>query len=405
VRVIRLHTTLLAGCLAILASASVGAQTAEPVAATARLHIGPLALDPAIAVRNLGIDTNALNASDDPDGDFTATITPELREWLRLGRLALSGTSSVDWNYFQKLTSQRSFNGGQEGRADLALGYVGPYALGAVARTRQRPNLEIDARVERTMTAVGGGLVVHAGTNLSVDISQEHRTIDFGRTEFGDVTLAESLNRSERETRLAARYALTPLTTLLVSAAHRRDRFVHAIVRDTDTVVGMAGLEFKPLALLAGRASVGWRRFTPKGPALPAFRGVVSDVEVTYQIRDVTRLSVAIARDVEYSFELLEPYYVSTNTRVTVVQALGAAWDLVGRAGHTLLDYRQVLEVTGLAPGSRVDEILVVGGGFGRRLASDVRIGIDLDHAARRSSAGGRDYDGMRVGGSVTYGF
>jgi hypothetical protein len=61
--------------------------------------------------------------------------------------------------------------------------------------------------------------------------------------------------------------------------------------------------------------------------------------------------------------------------------------------------------VTGLAPGSRVDEILVVGGGFGRRLASDVRIGIDLDHAARRSNAGGRDYDGMRVGGSVTYGF
>jgi hypothetical protein len=385
---------------------SLGAQAPDDPPANARLHLGPLALEPTLALRNLGVDTNALNASEDPDRDLTATITPELQEWLRLGRLALSGKSSIDWNYFQKLTSQRSFNGAQEGRADLALGYVQPYATGAAARTRQRPNLEIDARVERTTTRVGGGLILHVGPNLSLDLGQERRTIDFGATEFGDVTLAESLNRSERETRLTGRYALTPLTTLLVSAAHRRDRFVHATVRDTDTIVGMAGLEFKPLALISGRASIGWRQFTPVSPVLPDFRGVVSDVEVAYQIRDITRLTVAVVRDLDYSFELAEPYYVSTETRATVAQALGGAWDVVGRLGHTSLDYRQVAGVPAAGPaGSRVDSIVVVGGGIGRRLGSDVRIGVDVDHAARRSTAGGRDYDGMRVGGSVTYGF
>ena len=215
---IRFPFTLLIGCLCMLAGASLEAQAPEAPPARPRLQLGPLALEPTLALRNLGIDTNALNASDDPDRDLTATITPALGEWLRLGRLALSGQSSIDWNYFQKLTGQRSLNGAQEGRADLALGYVQPYATGGLARTRQRPNMEIDARVERTITRVGGGFLVHAGPKLSLDLSQERRTIDFGATELGDVSLAESLNRNERETRLTGRYALTPLTTLVVSA-------------------------------------------------------------------------------------------------------------------------------------------------------------------------------------------
>ena len=393
---------LLAGCLAVLAGGTLDAQTLEGPPPDVRLRLGPLALEPTVAIRNLGIDTNALNASDDPERDLTATITPELREWLRLGRVGLSGKSSVDWNYFQKLTTQRSFNGAQEVRVALALGHLEPYALGTAARTRQRPNLEIDARVERTTTLVGGGLVVRAGPKLSFDLSQELRRIDFGSAEISEVALADALNRDERETRLTGRYAITPLTTLLVSAAHRQDRFARATVRDTDTLVGMAGLEFKPLALVSGRASVGWRQFTPISPALPDFRGLVSDVEIAYQIRDVTRLTAGVARDLDYSFELDEPYYVSTETRASVVQALGTAWDVVGRVGHTSLDYRQI---GGGPAGVRVDTIVIVGGGIGRRLGSDVRIGFDVDRAERRSTAAGRDYDAVRLGGSVTYGF
>ena len=93
-------------------------------------------------------------------------------------------------------------------------------------------------------------------------------------------------------------------------------------------------------------------------------------------------------------------YYVSTGVNVEVQQALGSAWDVVGRLGRTGLDYQ------GLGPiGSRVDHVVVAGGGIGRRLVTDVRVGLDVDRAARHSTLLTRQYAGVRVGGSVTYGF
>src|SRR5688572_4234775 len=153
--------TFLSAICALLIPVSLQAQASQDgsqAAAEAKLHLGPLALQPKLAIRNLGVDTNTLNASESAERDVTATVSPELQSWLRMGRLQLSSTSSIDWNYFQRLTSQRSFNGAQAGRADLSLGYVRPYVGGRFARSRQRPNLEIDARVERTTREAQAGM-------------------------------------------------------------------------------------------------------------------------------------------------------------------------------------------------------------------------------------------------------
>jgi hypothetical protein len=407
---IRIKSVQLLGCLAALSlPVSLFAQTpAEVGAADARLHLGPLALDPRLAVRNVGVDTNALNDAATPTQDFTASIGPELDSWLRIGRVHLTGQSQIDWNYFQKLTTQRSFDVTQDGRADLDLGYLIPHVSASYLRTRQRPNFEIDARVARRITGVGGGVQLKVGAKLSVDVEQERREVDFGKETFGGVGLADSLNRSERETSLTARYVLTPLTTLVIRASHQRDRFVFSPVRDTDSLAVVPGLEFKPLALIAGSVSVGFRRFEPTSDALPAFRGVVADVDVRYQAGELMRFDLEVTRDLDYSFEPLEPYFLASGTTLQVTQALGASWDVVGRVGRTTLDYRAVMQETGGTAGlsaSRLDRIIVVGGGLGRRLASNIRLGFDVDRAARRSNAAGRNYEGMRIGGSVTYGF
>jgi hypothetical protein len=405
-----LLVSLVAAC-AVALPVSARAQAAADAAADARLHLGPLALDPRLAIRNLGVDTNALNTNASPERDVTATVTPELKSWLRIGRAYLSSTSSVDWNYFQKLSGQRSFNGAEEARLDVGLGVLRPYVSGRIARTRQRPNLEIDVRVEHTTTEATGGVQWFVGPKLTLDFSRERRTLAFGAATIGEVGLAQSLNRTEEETAVAGRFALTPLTSLLVDARYRQDRFTHAVDRDTDTLLALVGVEFKPLALVSGRARVGWRAFTPTGPAVPQFRGVVSDVELSYLVRDFARVTAGVTRDLEYSFEPAEPYYVRTGTNVSVTQALGARWDLVARAARTTLAYRRTL-VTGdalqtpLAEGrARVDRVIVVGGGLGRRVGTDVRIGVDIDRAARRSDIHDRAYEGMRVGGTVTYGF
>jgi hypothetical protein len=387
---------------------SVAAQAppAEEGASEARVHLGPLALDPRIALRNVGVDTNALNTAE-PTRDLTATFGPELDSWLRIGRLYMAGESKLDWSYYRTLSGQRSFDAAQAGRADLALGYIIPHVFGGYERTRQRANLEVDARIPRTNLSFGGGLRVNLGPKLSVVASQEQRTIDFGDSQFGGVSLADTLNRTERETTVSARYALTPLTTLVFGAAQQRDRFEFSPIRDTDSLEVAPGVEFKPLALIAGSASVGFRQFEPTHDALPAFRGVVADVNLRYQAGELMRIEVGVDRNLEYSFEPLEPYYLSTGTSLTITQALGGAWDAVGRVMRTSLAYRALsgsADLVGLT-GSRVDRVVVFGGGIGRRLASDVRVGLDIDRAERESTLSHRNYEGLRVGGSVTYGF
>lgn len=411
-----MHRIAFLGALcALLIPVSVQAQASQDgsqAAAEARLHLGPLALQPKLAIRNLGVDTNTLNANEGAERDITATVSPELQSWLRVGRLQLSGSSSIDWNYFQRLSSQRSFNGAQAGRADLSLGYVRPYVGGRIARSRQRPNLEIDARVERTTREAQAGMDFLFGPRLTLTLAAVSRTFDFGEAALGDVVLADALNRDERASALEGRFVLTPLTSLVFETEYRQDRFERTTSRDTDTVLVEGGLEFKPLALISGRARVGFRHFAPREATMPEFRGLTSDVELSYLVRDLTRVTVTVARDLEYSFEPSEPYYVSTGTQVQVVQALGSSWDLVGRGGRTTLAYERITSsgVPGgttalIAGGARVDRILVGGGGVGRRLGTDIRVGIDVDRVARRSVVSSRSYAGIRVGGSVTYGY
>jgi hypothetical protein len=385
----------------VLGVSSLAFAQSEPTSSSSqpRIQWGPVGLDPRIALRNLGIDTNVNNASVLPKRDFTATVTPELQETVRVGRAAIKGTSSVDWHYFQDSTAQRSFNGAQDGRVDIGLGVLEPFGLGSIVRGRERPNLEIDARVERTQGEVGLGTKVLVGPKLTLELGVSGRHLAYGQEELEGVALADSLDRSERRYSVKSKFAVTPLTSLTVDAEHRRDRFDEATERDTDTTSALVGLELKPLALLAGRARVGWRQFLPTTGAAPDFTGVVADVELKALVRDMTRITGRVARDVEYSFDRAASYYVSTGVHFEVQQALGSSWDVVGRAGRTALDYQ------GTDLRSRVDHVIVVGAGVGRRLGSEIRVGVDVDHAARRSELITRRYEGFRAGGSVTYGF
>lgn len=390
----------------VCAAAPVRAQTPAPEgAATARVHLGGLALDPRLNIRNVGIDTNVFNDDANETRDATFSIGPALDSWLRAGRMGMTATSSVDWNYFRKTSSQRSFDASQTGRADVDLGWIVPHVGGAVEQTRQRLNADLDARVRRHTTRGDGGLRANLGAKLTLDLAQERRRLDFDDEQFRDVSLDDALSRRETETTLTARYLLTPLTTVVAQAATRKDRFLRSPIRNADTEALSGGLVFKPLALISGTATVGVRRFTPLSTELPEFQGAIASVDLAYLMRDLTRWTVGVARDVDYSYETTDPYFVSTGITASVTQALGAGWDVVGRGSRTTLDYQALTTAGGTGADGRRDRVDVFGGGVGRHLGTNVRVGVDVNKSVRRSSLAGRGYRGVRVGGSVTYGF
>ncbi|MEO8481909.1 MAG: outer membrane beta-barrel protein [Acidobacteriota bacterium] len=390
----------------VVCAAAARAQTPAPDgASTARIHLGALALDPRLNIRDVGVDTNVFNNEINEQRDTTFAIGPALDSWLRAGRLGASGTSSLDWNYFRKSSSQRSFDASQTARADVDLGRLVPHVGGAIEQTRQRLNVDLDARVRRHTRRVDGGVRANIGAKLTLDIAQERRHLDFDDQQFRDVSLDDALSRRETETTLTGRYLLTPLTTLVAETAARRDRFLRSPLRNADTAAFTGGLVFKPLALISGTATMGVRRFTPRSTDLPPFQGLIADVDLAYVMRDLTRWTLAVMRDVDYSYETSDPYFVSTGVTASVTQALGGGFDIVARGSRTTLDYQALTTAAGTVADGRRDHINVIGGGVGRRLGTNVRVGIDVNRAMRRSTQAGRGYQGVRVGGSLTYGF
>jgi hypothetical protein len=127
----------------------------------------------------------------------------------------------------------------------------------------------------------------------------------------------------------------------------------------------------------------------------------VALVDLAYTLR-ATRFAGTFNRDVTYSFQTTEPYYLQTDWLLSATQKITTAWDVVGRVGYYTLDY----EVVGV-PGARqrTDTGRRFGGGIGYTLGQFVRLGFDVDYMDRRSEAEIiRDYDGIRAGMTITYG-
>ena len=381
---------------------------AQDPGANAAMHLGPVGLTPRLALRNFGVDSNVLNASGTPQADFTATFAPGADLWLSIGRARVSSKTDIGWVYFKQLADQRSFDFNEQARLDVVMARIVPHVGGGYLRTRQRPNLEIDARALRTTKSGDVGLLFRLSPKLSFDIGAARRAYAYEDNQaIGDIRLAAALNRTEQEVTGTVRYMLTPLTTLFVLLADQRDRFEFSPLRDSNSSRIVPGFEFKPFALIAGKAAAGYRHFDALAPNVPDYSGVVANLDVSYTARDVTRFAVTYTRDVDYSYEVASPYYVTNGGGVTVTQAVGRTWDAIARINKTALNYQAIAGLAGelLAVASRHDRILTYGGGIGCQTAANLHFGVDIDWTERDSIQAGRSYTGFRLGGSVTYGF
>jgi polysaccharide export outer membrane protein len=345
----------------LMVTAPAAAQTEPDPASTARMRLGPLALTPAIAFQNIGIDSNVFNEAENPKQDFTATLRPQVEAWLRLGRARLSLDGSVEAVYFKHYSSERSINGDGSATLDFRWNRLSVFAGGNYLNTRERQGFEIDVRsrrVENTLT-IGSNVRLSGKTALGVQAGR--RQIDFDADAgISGTYLSAVLNRHEETATAFLEHKLTTLTTLLLRAGVQRDTFDFSPLRDSLSVRVMPGVQFKPRAIVSGSAFVGYRKFETLGATVPAFSGACASVDLGYTLRGMTRFAVQSARDVEYSFEPLQPYYLITGVTGSVSQALSGSWHISASAGKQRLNYRQTASVAIDEP-SRVETVNVYG--------------------------------------------
>ena len=396
---------LLALVISVTPVVAVRAQDASDDAARrARLHLGPLAVNPSIALTNVGVDTNVFNELEDPKRDFTATVSPQGQFWLRLGKGRVSGNTRLDYVYFGRYSGQRAVNTHNTLRADVRLNRIAPYASDTFLKARERPGYEIDARSRRIENTLTLGADARVGAQTTLGLAAWQTIIKFDADEvFAGSNLSDVLNRTADGVRASLRHRLTPYTTVVLLAEAQRDRFRLSDARDSDSVRVMPGVELNPFALISGAASVGFRKYDALGTGSRSFRGVVGSIDLGYTLLTSTRISVRADRDLAYSFEIQQPYYVLTGVTGTFTRRVSTMWDVQATAGGQRLLFQGI--GSGLAIGNgRTETVNRFGGGGGYRFPSGLRLGLNIDHYRRRSDRDVRDYAGFRAGISVTYG-
>ncbi len=394
--------TLLATVLVLMLASNLFAQEG-PSTGAAPLLAGPVSLYPAIVLRDVGFDSNIRDEPNDPKQDFTFTAEPHLRAVLPFGSWQLTGSATVGFVYYATYKSEQSINRRFEGRFEGTTSRLRPFLAAAFNHTRERSGYEIDARVLRQETTVSTGAEFKLTGITSLTGAYRHDTETYGEGEqVLDTVLANQLNHATDVASAGVRFAFTPLTTISLDVEAQRDRFESSTIRDANSVRIMPAVEFAPDAVVSGHAAAGFRQFSPLDPRVKEFGGFVGAAKLGYVLLDATRLAFEATRDVMYSFDPLNPYFVVTAGRLTVSQGVGGPFDLIAMVGHDRLQYQSV---SGVSSAGRVDQTGVVGGGVGVRLGPSLRVTLIYDVTQRTSSdLDLREYRRQRVFGSATYG-
>jgi hypothetical protein len=379
--------------------------------ADAKIHVGPLYITPALQIRDVGVDTNVFNTAADPKSDFTLTVGPEANMWVPVGRRALLRTGAgADLVYFQQYSSERSINPHGEVRGELYLQRVTLFAETEVVNTRQRPNYEIDIRARRLENTVRVGGQLRLSAKATVELAGRQSIVRFdGDAFFSGSYLEKVLNRDSRGVSATLRYRRTPLTTIVVRTERLQERFASSPLRDADTLRIEPGVEFRPPALIAGSGYLGVRRLTPVHDELPGFKGMVGSGRLRFRLPGATSVEFAGDRDLSYSYEPLQPYYIADGYGVTVRRQIVRRFDASVSAQHQLYSYRDLRgsQLTSASSGrQRQDTTQVYSVSVGYTLNRESRVGIGLSKVSRNSNAASfAVYDGIRFGTTVTYGF
>jgi hypothetical protein len=372
------------GCT-VLAAAPAGAQIAAPREAT-KIEFGTLALYPSLQIVEMGLDDNVFNDPYTPQSDYTLTVSSKALGRLLLGSNELLFQVADDYVWFHEITSERSNNIQYAGRFNMSASRFKPYVGGEYIRTRVRRSPEIDARARRVDRSVLAGVAIELSprTALTASARLEDVTYDEGE-EFHNVQLDDALNRAGRLADAGVRYALTPLTTLFVTAAYEEQKFNESHVRDLKRYTVGPTLEFAPEAAIRGRVVTGFELFKPDDPGLQQQTGLAYLAQVNWSLYGSTTFDLASGRNITYSYQDSEPYYLLTNVKLLITQPLPGWFEFYGGYDWQHMAYRWKRGFEVPDESDRVDKLTAATAGAGVRIGSRFRMRVGVEKTQRRS--------------------
>jgi hypothetical protein len=178
-----------------------------------------------------------------------------------------------------------------------------------------------------------------------------------------------------------------------LAASYREDVFKFEPIRNTQSWFGTATFRLAPEAVVSGIVVAGYRDMSFVDPEVDSYRGFVGTASLTYSFLEVGRLSAAMTRGVEYSFDTEQAYYVEQSVTVAYTHRLFGDVDAQVMGMHAAFEY----DARPTLP-AHTDTYDTVAGSLGYNLRNRTRIALNYEYARRRSPAfAERNYERRRA--------
>jgi polysaccharide export outer membrane protein len=385
----------------------VGLAPADPSKLPGRIHLGrAFSIRPVAAIKRFGVDNNVFNDGA-ASSDLTIVAGPRLETALDLQRLQVKAEGDVDFMHFQRFASERAINSGA--RASIVFDPVSRLRLttaGSTADSRERIDTSVDARVRRFERSFDIGARVQPLRKLDVTFSGR----DFNRVIGGEdfrqgVELRDTLTERVRSVTSTVRFAVTPLTDLVVEGIAATHRFALLPRKNADATSFTIGGSFKPGAIVLGDARIGYLRYLGLVDSTPDLETVFGSANLYWDLSDRTRLGVTAERSTGNAFQSEFAFALVDRAGGSIRRGLTQRFDILLEA------YRERFRFSKFAlPGEafRRPDATETNQRYGSELGVRVRairVGINLTYIQRFSTvAADRDYHVMRTMINVSYG-
>ena len=366
---------------------------AEPT--TGVLSIGRLRLAPGLTIRELGWDSNVFDESveESPKEDWVAALQPDLSLFTQLRFVRLSAYAGSELTYYRTYESERSVGHAVRARADFLLSRFRPFIGAGNTETRTRPNGEIDVRADRQLEELSGGVAFDISPH-SLLYGSTFRASERYEDAFEDgVDLGEALTREALNYQVGLKTDITPLLSVQLFGSYQEDEFEFEPERNSESRMATAAFRFAQDAVVTGLVTVTFRDMSFADPGLQPYRGVTGTAAIIYPFFEIGRFSAALTRGVEYSFDLLEGYYIEQSANLSYTHRLFGEVDAQVRGGRATFKY----DARESSP-SHTDTMDTVAGSVGYNLRNRTRVAVNYEFARRRSpELAQRNYDRRRA--------
>jgi len=368
---------------------------------SAILKAGPLYILGNLSLLNAGYNSNINNYSQEEESDYTLTASPNITMIAPFGRnfyLYLKGSYSYLF-YLDNSGLDRSYY--TLGADFISLfNYFTLSAGGSIQRESDFFESEIDQRlfVENRSGSIASEIKLSSNFSINLRFAQNETSYP------DDDGLDDTLGRDSSAFTASVSTKPLPNTSFTLGYTRSDDEFESNPLYDSNRRSYTLTINWERQSKYFLDMSLSYTDFEPENAPGKGYKGYFPDILLTFPVFYRMNISLSSQRDIYYSRNTDNYYYISTRNGIEAEYALSKRFSLIASYffGKNSYEYPRTTEDGEIIP---EDDIYSYGGGFRILLFDILNIRLTVANEKKESNIPSNNYDTLRVYITTSYKF